>query len=236
MCFCQRANKNTLYLVQAVWAKVEPKVTPHSACGKGIHLDYCDKKQTQLLDVWNHKSRVKMSSKQCSLKTKKSNHVKHSRDQIRPLPLLSTSSSSTIRRSLSGLSCTSLDASRQLRGTVPHSSSSGISLSSNNRKMQLVSTMAFSNCSSSSGGPAAVGQSRTRMTRSWISACRQKLKRQKSKHYVLTLVRCLSSQDCPELLRIRTLWVDPFLDDLHLVGPAAQVLLRLDESGEIHCL
>lgn len=52
----------------------------------------------------------------------------------------------------------------------------------------------------------------------------------------LTLVSSLSSEDRPELLGIWTLWVDPFLDGLHLVRPAAHVLLRLDEGRQIYCL
>lgn len=52
----------------------------------------------------------------------------------------------------------------------------------------------------------------------------------------LTLVRHLSSEDRPELLRLCTLWVNPFFNSLQLVGPAAHVLLCLNESCQIHRL
>lgn len=51
---------------------------------------------------------------------------------------------------------TSLDPKSEQRGTLPQKSSSGSSLSSTRRKMQLVSTIALSKNSSSSGVPAAV--------------------------------------------------------------------------------
>lgn len=49
----------------------------------------------------------------------------------------------------------------------------------------------------------------------------------------LTLVRRRSSQDGQELLCVWSLRVDPFLDGPHRGRPAAQVLLRLDECGQI---
>lgn len=52
----------------------------------------------------------------------------------------------------------------------------------------------------------------------------------------LTQVWHLSTEDSPELLGVWTLRVNPFLDGLHLICPAAHVLLCLDEGGQIDCL
>lgn len=123
---------------------------------------------------------------------------------------------------------TSFDSSSELRGTFPHSSSSGTSLSSSSLKMQLVSTMALSNCSSSSGGPAAVGTNRP------LSVDITPVKRSLSEHdSYLTLVCSVSSQKAPEGLSVRALWVHALLNSLHMAGLAAHVLLCLDVGGQI---
>lgn len=48
-----------------------------------------------------------------------------------------------------------------------------------------------------------------------------------------TLISHLSTEDCPELLCIRTMWVYPFFNSLHLARPAAHVLLCLDVGGQV---
>lgn len=52
----------------------------------------------------------------------------------------------------------------------------------------------------------------------------------------LTLVCSVSSQNAPEGLSVRTLWVHPFLNSLHLASLAAHVLLCLDVGGQIYRL
>ena len=57
-----------------------------------------------------------------------------------------------------------------------------------------------------------------------------------SQAIILTLVAALSSQNLPELLGTLTVRVDSLLDDLYVVGAAAQVSFGLDEVGQLFSL
>lgn len=122
---------------------------------------------------------------------------------------------------------TSLEFSRELWGTFPQSSSSGTSLSSISLKIQLVSTMAFSNRSSSSGGPAPKQCPDT--SEEPAGSVPPSLHGPEE----LTLVRCLPSKKVPELLSILGRRLGTLLDGLHVACSAAHVLLGVDVVGQL---